>query len=107
MTSNMDNRNKNNKTSPATDPNLQDDVGTVSPPRRDAKSGVAFEHTDDALDEEKNMGELPSVTAPIEALGIPEWEKLEKKLVRRLDMTLMPMLWVLYLFNYLDRASIS
>lgn len=43
----------------------------------------------------------------IEALGIPNWRELEKKVVRRLDMTLMPCLWVLYLFNYLDRASIA
>lgn len=43
----------------------------------------------------------------IEALGIPNWRELEKQVVRRLDMTLMPCLWVLYLFNYLDRASIA
>lgn len=43
----------------------------------------------------------------IEALGIPNWRELEKKVVRRLDMTLMPCLWILYLFNYLDRASIA
>lgn len=43
----------------------------------------------------------------IEALGIPNWRDLEKQVVKRLDMTLMPCLWVLYLFNYLDRASIA
>jgi hypothetical protein len=32
--------------------------------------------------------------APIEALGIENWQALEKKLVRRLDLTLMPCLWV-------------
>lgn len=52
-------------------------------------------------------GHLPSTLDSIEALGIPDWQKLEKKLVRRLDWTLMPCLWVLYLFNYLDRASIA
>ncbi|CAI4215829.1 unnamed protein product [Parascedosporium putredinis] len=35
------------------------------------------------------------------------WVQREKKLVRRLDWTLMPMLWVLYLFNYLDRNNIA
>ena len=40
-------------------------------------------------------------------LGIPDWEALEKKLVRRLDMTLLPTLWLLYVFNYLDRASLG
>lgn len=43
----------------------------------------------------------------LDALGIPNWRDLEKQVVRRLDMTLMPCLWVLYLFNYLDRASIA
>lgn len=43
----------------------------------------------------------------IDALGIPNWRDLEKQVVRRLDITLMPCLWVLYLFNYLDRASIA
>lgn len=32
-----------------------------------------------------------------------EYKATEKKLVRKLDLTLVPMLWVLYLFNYLDR----
>jgi hypothetical protein len=55
----------------------------------------------------KHEGALPSPDELIEALGIPNWRELEKKLVRRLDMTLMPCLWVLYFFNYMDRASIG
>lgn len=50
---------------------------------------------------------LPSPDEIIEALGIPNWRELEKQIVKRLDMTLMPYLWVLYLFNYLDRTSIA
>lgn len=73
----------------------------------DEKRDSNIEHADRASDEEKQAMQTPSVTAPIEALGIPDWREQEKKIVRRLDMTLMPMLWVLYLFNYLDRASIS
>lgn len=73
----------------------------------DEKRDISAEHSDQALDEEKPGQHVPSVTAPMEALGIDNWQELEKKVVRRLDMTLMPMLWVLYLFNYLDRASIS
>lgn len=38
--------------------------------------------------------ELPSKEELIDALGIPNWRDLEKKIVRRLDMTLMPTLWV-------------
>lgn len=56
---------------------------------------------------QKQADFIPSPEDQIDALGIPEWRTLEKKLVRRLDMTLMPCLWVLYLFNYLDRASIA
>ncbi|UQC73380.1 uncharacterized protein CLUP02_00024 [Colletotrichum lupini] len=50
---------------------------------------------------------LPTPEEQIEALGIANWRDLEKQVVKRLDMTLMPCLWVLYLFNYLDRASIA
>lgn len=56
---------------------------------------------------EKQADFVPSPEDQIDALGIPEWRALEKKIVRRLDMTLMPCLWSLYLFNYLDRASIA
>jgi len=37
---------------------------------------------------------LPSPEEQIEALGIAYWRHLEKKIVRRLDLTLMPCLWV-------------
>lgn len=50
---------------------------------------------------------LPSPDDQMDALGIPNWRQLEKQVVRRLDFTLMPCLWALYLFNYLDRASIA
>jgi hypothetical protein len=33
--------------------------------------------------------------------------KLERQLVRKLDMTLMPVVWVLYFFNYMDRNNIA
>lgn len=36
---------------------------------------------------------IPSPEDQIDALGIPNWRELEKKIVRRLDMTLMPCLW--------------
>ena len=47
----------------------------------------------------KGLGSYP----PIDE----SWLRREKKLVRRLDFTLMPMVWVLYLFNYLDRNNIA
>lgn len=42
-----------------------------------------------------------------EAISEEEWEKLSKSVRKKLDMTLMPTIWVLYLFNYLDRNNIA
>lgn len=71
-----------------------------------AENKIPAEHTEEA---EKNAaGEhLPRPEDIIENLGIPNWRELEKKIVRRLDMTLLPTLWILYVFNYLDRASLG
>lgn len=74
------------------------------------EKGPAFDEKDPGMVEDgdlKHEGHLPSPEATIDALGIPNWRDLEKKLVLRLDMTLMPCLWVLYFFNYMDRASIG
>ncbi|KAJ4267261.1 hypothetical protein NW762_003365 [Fusarium torreyae] len=35
------------------------------------------------------------------------YNAVQKRLVRKLDMTLMPMVFILYLFNYLDRNNIA
>lgn len=35
------------------------------------------------------------------------FQRTSKSLVRKLDMTMMPMIWTLYRFNYLDRNNIS
>jgi hypothetical protein len=43
-------------------------------------------HDENLRDEEH----LPSPYQVIEDLGIPDWKILEKKIVRRLDMTLLP-----------------
>lgn len=45
--------------------------------------------------------------APIAELNLPDWRQTEKRLVRVLDMTLLPTLWILYLNNYLDRTNIA
>ena len=62
---------------------------------------------DDNDVEKEPVETVPKPEDQLDALGIPNWRELEKKLVRRLDPTLMPCLWCLYLFNYLDRASIA
>jgi len=63
-----------------------------------------YEH--DELAEKEGTHEMYDVLA-----AGPEFNeaqrRLEKKLVRKLDMTLMPVVWILYLFNYLDRNNIA
>ncbi|KAL4910278.1 hypothetical protein BDW74DRAFT_173734 [Aspergillus multicolor] len=36
-----------------------------------------------------------------------EVQRQERRLIRKLDLTLMPMVWILYLFIYLDRNNIA
>ncbi|RYC87361.1 hypothetical protein BFJ63_vAg9839 [Fusarium oxysporum f. sp. narcissi] len=36
-----------------------------------------------------------------------QYDANEKSLVRKLDFTLLPMVWLLYFFNYLDRNNIA
>lgn len=44
----------------------------------------------------------------VESIQIDEERRCrEKRLVRKLDLTLLPMVWVLYMFNYLDRNNIA
>lgn len=57
-----------------------------------------------------NTVEKVDITADINhvaALGIPDSDALQKKIVRRLDMTMLPQLWILYMFNYLNRVNIA
>ena len=44
---------------------------------------------------------------PIAMLNDPDFAVKEKALVRRLDMTFIPCLWILYFHNYLDRNNIA
>lgn len=66
----------------------------------------SFEHV-----EMQNTGEKSDLEMKSEAGASPiideAWLGQEKSLVRKLDMTLMPTIWVLYLFNYLDRNNIA
>jgi hypothetical protein len=110
-------------TSPSNDQRENSPTGSAAPSVV-GNEKMDVSHINDKMDLEVADQELPSVLAPIEALGIEDWRTLEKKIVRRLDLTLMPCLWVcclfpslmspstnilqvLYIFNYLDRASIA
>ena len=71
-----------------------------------SEKNLALEHeerasTDAKVDAEK-LGDVES-----DPSSDPEYRAKERKLVRKLDMTLMPMVWVLYMFNYLDRNNIA
>ncbi|KAL0944340.1 major facilitator superfamily transporter [Colletotrichum truncatum] len=52
--------------------------------------------------------QLRSSSTPGEiAMAQPEWRAAEKRLVRKLDMSLLPIVWTLYMFNYLDRNNLA
>lgn len=76
------------------------------PPAVDEKITYG-DHKENFVDEDGSIKELGDVQNPLDALGIPNWPEVEKKVVKRLDMTLLPMLWILYLSNYLDRTNIA
>jgi hypothetical protein len=40
-------------------------------------------------------------------LGFANTAEIEKKIVRRLDTWMLPQLWILYMFNYLNRTNIA
>ena len=47
----------------------------------------------DVEEDIKQPPPLPKAEEQLDALGILDWRKLEKQVVRRLDLTLMPCLW--------------
>jgi hypothetical protein len=40
-------------------------------------------------------------------LGMDNTKELEKRIVRKLDLWMLPQLWILYMFNYLNRNNIA
>jgi hypothetical protein len=66
-----------------------------------------FEHQElSEFDDKKSIGlKTDEEAQPIEVDAA--WLAREKSLVRKLHMTLMPIIWLLYLFNYLDRNNIA
>lgn len=63
---------------------------------------VGIEHCDQELalhDDPQNL----KAAIPEYVEGTPE----EKTLVRKIDLHLIPILWAMYVFNYLDRTNIG
>lgn len=76
-------------------------MGGEAPSAKETATGL--EHKESIPDLNVEKGEV----VHDEHVNTPEWRALEKKLVRKLDMTLLPVVWILYLFNYLDRNNIA
>lgn len=94
---------------PASRQDVEQSSRTIDTDRKSGdKVDAPIEHAEVGLkDTSDSEGRLPAREEALEQLGIPNWRELEKKIVRRLDMTLLPTLWILYVFNYLDRASLG
>jgi hypothetical protein len=56
---------------------------------------------------QKTDGDFCADINNVAALGFDNVAELEKKIIRRLDMFMMPQLWILYMFNYLNRTNIA
>jgi len=52
------------------------------------------DHNENVVGDEDFIKRNPSAINPLDALGLDDWRAVEKKVVRRLDMTILPMLWV-------------
>jgi hypothetical protein len=64
-----------------------------------------------AVDEKRSTEEQErreiAIDGPYGRPDSPAWKVAEGRIVRKLDLTLMPMVWILYMFNYLDRNNIA
>jgi hypothetical protein len=71
-------------------------MGPDAPLPTDEKIGFDNDHNEKIVSDgefiERNAS--ASATSPLDALGLDDWRAVEKKVVRRLDMTILPMLWV-------------
>lgn len=43
----------------------------------------------------------------VASLGLENAAELEKTIVRKLDMWMLPQMWILYMFNYLNRNNVA
>lgn len=65
--------------------------------RRRHDPGAAGELSDDELHPSASSGDMSE----------ERWSEVERRLVRKLDLLLLPPLWLLYVCNYLDRNNIA
>jgi hypothetical protein len=89
-------------------------VGTLEHVAAGLDGNVARSHSaDDSTGQKQTLAEhvedKPS-EEPLDAIAMlndPDFAAKEKALVRRLDVTFIPCLWILYFHNYLDRNNIA
>lgn len=76
---------------------------------------------DSGHEKEENVGaplnQVPSISKAetghiadinhVARLGMENTSELEKRIVRKLDIWMLPQLWILYMFNYLNRNNIA
>lgn len=77
---------------------------------QDLKQDTAIDGKSDHIDELKDATDSKAPDAPKDLpmdMSESDYAAAEKRLVRKLDMTLVPVVWLLYLFNYLDRNNIA
>lgn len=77
---------------------------------RDEKSGEHQENITPLRTVPSYVQEKTEVCADINnvaALGLENAAELEKRIVRMLDTWMLPQLWILYMFNYLNRTNIA
>jgi hypothetical protein len=82
-------------------------MGPDAPLPTDEKVQFDDDYNEKVAGDEHSIKRNASAINPLDALGLDDWRAIEKKVVRRLDLTLLPMLWILYLSNYLDRTNIA
>jgi hypothetical protein len=64
-------------------------------------------HLDEAHEAQVKRSALVAEIGHVAALGMPNAAELEKRIVRKLDLWMLPQLWILYMFNYLNRTNIA
>lgn len=77
--------------------------------RRSASVSSNYEKKDAAIFHENTVPIHAGPQLPELLQGLSEDERsvLEKKLVRRIDLRLLPLLVIMYIMNYLDRNNIA
>jgi hypothetical protein len=76
-------------------------------PEKQCGTAELFEDKAPSLKEKASLEDGEGAADQGPTISDQEWREKEKALVRRLDMTFMPLLWILYFHNYLDRNNIA